>query len=72
MIHYRTPLLIRRRPLLCIVKYADNLQPVRADLSVDDDEGHAFNYELTGTGNSTYSACPRMSWQYDFYCLDNS
>ncbi|MEQ8690162.1 MAG: hypothetical protein RIC89_04900 [Pseudomonadales bacterium] len=54
------------------MKYADNLQPVRADLSVDDDEGHAFNDEFTGTGNSTYSACPRMSWQYDFYCLDNS
>jgi len=58
--------------LLRIVKYADNLQLVRADLSVDDDKGYAFNYEFTGPGNSTYSARPWMSWQYDFYCLDNS
>jgi hypothetical protein len=58
--------------LLCIVQYADNLQLVRAHLSVDDDEGYAFNYEFTGIGNSTYSARPWMSRQYDFYRLDNS
>jgi hypothetical protein len=57
--------------LLRIVKYAENLQLVRADFSVYDDEGNAFNYEFTGTGNSTYSARPWMSRQYRFYCLDN-
>lgn len=64
--------LIRRRPLLRIVKYADNLQLIRADLSVDDNEGCTFNYEFTGTVNSIYSARPWMDRQYVFYCLDDS